>query len=345
MAAGAGGAAPSEGPCDLYREAGTPCAAAYSTVRSLLSTYDGPLYQIRSESSSENTGSGGRTHDVPQTEDGFADATVVNAACAGTVCSVSLLYDQSGNGNHLPVAKAGIQAAGPNAASDDFESSATKGAFSIAGHDVFALYLEPRQGYRLPIRGVGVPQRDAGAQGIYLLADGTRAAAGCCWEFGNVGLLRTFTEPFTLFYGVENGNRGEGNGPWFMAHFGGGIWAGGSDPGDPGYGAGSLLGPVPSNPENPSIQSSFALGFLKTDMTDYALRMADVTRANGLTTAYEGRLPNRPLPGGSVILGVDHENANDSFGTFYEGAIVSGFPSDETELAILENVRAAGYGR
>ena len=102
-------------------------------MRRLLSTYDGPLYQIRSESSIENTGSGGRTHDVPQTQDGYADATVVNAACAGTVCTVSLLFDQSGNGNHLPVAKAGLQAGGPNAGSDDFESIATKGGFSIDG--------------------------------------------------------------------------------------------------------------------------------------------------------------------------------------------------------------------
>ena len=35
------------GPCDLYATANVPCVAAYSTVRVLLSTYKGPLYQVR----------------------------------------------------------------------------------------------------------------------------------------------------------------------------------------------------------------------------------------------------------------------------------------------------------
>ena len=33
-------------PCDIYGAAGTPCVAAHSTVRALLSSYDGPLYQV-----------------------------------------------------------------------------------------------------------------------------------------------------------------------------------------------------------------------------------------------------------------------------------------------------------
>jgi len=340
---GAGGSAPSEGPCDIFRDGGQPCVAAYSTVRRLSATYSGPLYQIRSESSPENTGSGGQTHDVRQNDDGFADIATIEAACTDTLCTVSLLYDQSGNGNDLRVAKAGIMAAGPHAATDDFESVATKGALKVAGHDVFGLYMEPRQGYRLPARGSGVPYREA-AQGIYLLADGTRSATGCCWEFGNVGLLRTFTEPVTLFYGIETGNRGAGEGPWFMADFGAGVWAGGSEPGDPGWGAGSTGSPAAPNPENPSMPSSFALGFLKTDANDYALRMADVTTATSLITAYRGSLPQRVLLGGSVVLGVSTENANASWGTFYEGAVIAGFPADGTEQAILENIRAAGYG-
>ena len=35
------------GPCDIYAAAGTPCVTAHSTVRSLSSRYDGPLYQVR----------------------------------------------------------------------------------------------------------------------------------------------------------------------------------------------------------------------------------------------------------------------------------------------------------
>ena len=44
----AGGAqAAGSGPCDVYAAGGTPCVAAYSTVRALYSAYNGPLYQVR----------------------------------------------------------------------------------------------------------------------------------------------------------------------------------------------------------------------------------------------------------------------------------------------------------
>src|SRR5690349_21940964 len=33
-------------PCDIYAAAGTPCVAAHSTTRALLSSYSGKLYQI-----------------------------------------------------------------------------------------------------------------------------------------------------------------------------------------------------------------------------------------------------------------------------------------------------------
>jgi hypothetical protein len=34
-----------------------------------------------------------------------------------------------------------------------------------------------------------------------------------------------------------------------------------------------------------------------------------------------------------------------SFGTFFEGAITFGRPTDETEEAVLRNVQAVGYGQ
>ncbi|HEX6272776.1 MAG TPA: arabinofuranosidase catalytic domain-containing protein [Polyangiaceae bacterium] len=342
--AGAGGASPDTvGPCDIYRDAGQPCVAAYSTVRRLSSTYTGPLYQIRSESSDQNTGTGGQTHDIGQTSAGLADAAQIDAICTETVCTVSLLYDQSGRGNHLPVAKAGIQAGGPFAAYDDFEANATKGPVTVAGHELYSLYLEPRQGYRLPRLGDGVPRRTE-SQGIYLLADGTRAGRACCWEFGNVAPNpRTFNVSNALFFGGDIGDgSGAGEGPWFMADFEGGIWAGGSVAGDPGWG--DINGPNPPNPSNPSLAVKFALGFLKTTSTDWALRMADVNAASSVTTAYAGALPKRVDNPGGIALGINLANSNESWGTFYEGAVVAGFPSDDTELAVLANIRELGYG-
>jgi non-reducing end alpha-L-arabinofuranosidase len=333
------------GPCDVYGDAGTPCVAAYSTVRRLLSTYAGPLYQVRSGSSDQNTGSGGETHDIGQTADGFADAAAVDAACTGTICTVSLLYDQSGKGNHLSVAKAGNQGAGPNAATDDFESSATKESLMVGGRRVYSLYMEPRQGYRLPRLGDGIP-RGTEPLGIYMLADGTRAGVGCCWDFGNSPpRADSFTEANALFYGsglVSSSTGaaivGAGDGPWFMFQIGTEVWAGGS------------ATAFSNNPNNPSLKVKFALGFLKIDgrtlaTRKWALRMADATSATVVTTAHEGALPKPVSNGGAVVLGVSQYNSNDSWGTFYEGALLAGFPADDTEVAILRNIQAIGYGK
>ena len=37
------------------------------------------------------------------------------------------------------------------------------------------------------------------------------------------------------------------------------------------------------------------------------------------------------------------DNSNNSWGTFFEGAIVAGWPSDDTEQAIMQNLKAVGY--
>ncbi len=72
MAGGGGGTTSYEGPCDIYRASGTPCAAAYSTVRLLAGDYGGPLYQIRIGGSS--SGSGGTLKDIGLIQGGvFAD--------------------------------------------------------------------------------------------------------------------------------------------------------------------------------------------------------------------------------------------------------------------------------
>jgi hypothetical protein len=340
-AAGDSGVMVTRGPCDVFAEAGAPCAAAYSTVRRLSSSYTGPLYQVRSESSAENTGTGGVLHDIGVTATGFADASAQDALCSGTVCTVSLLYDQSGNGNHLTVAPAGLAVAGDFADEDDFESIADSGPLVVGGHPVYSLHMQPRQGYRLTREGTAVPRKRA-PQGLYLLADGTRQATLCCWTFGNVGPdPRSFVEPNALHFGTGFWGRGAGDGPWFLADFGHGLWAGGSSPDDPGWGGADH--PSPPNPNNPALAVPFAVGFLKTNEAEWTLRMADVAADDDLTTAFRGALPKQPYNGGGVVLGVGYDNANNSWGTFYEGAIVAGYPDDATELAVMRNIQAAGY--
>jgi hypothetical protein len=127
-----------------------------------------------------------------------------------------------------------------------------------------------------------------------------------------------------------------------MADYEAGVWAGGTRPGDPGWGA--LEGEHPPNPNNPSLKVKFALGFLNTNQTDGALRMADAGTATTVTTAYKGGLPKKMANEGAIVLGVGGDNSNNSWGTFYEGAVLAGFPSDDAEQAVLQNIKAMGYG-
>ena len=52
---------------------------------------------------------------------------------------------------------------------------------------------------------------------------------------------------------------------------------------------------------------------------------------------------------GAIVLGSGGDcckpdgGANQSAGTFYEGAMVAGYPSDATENAVQANIVAAGY--
>lgn len=48
---------------------------------------------------------------------------------------------------------------------------------------------------------------------------------------------------------------------------------------------------------------------------------------------------------GAIILGTGGDGSNYGQGTFFEGAITSGNPSDATDDAVQANIVAAGYGR
>src|SRR5262249_23268670 len=146
-----------QGPCDIYAAANVPCVAAYSPVRRLASAYTGPLYQVRKGGTSTTDGTGanmktgvragGTTQDIGMTADGFADSAAQDACCGSDTCTFSVIYDQSGKGNHLRVAPAGCYVDG-SADLPDYESSAKQKSLMVGGHRVYALYTNAREGYR-----------------------------------------------------------------------------------------------------------------------------------------------------------------------------------------------------
>jgi hypothetical protein len=292
--------------------------------------------------------SGGTTRDVMPGSDGFVDYTEVDKACeGGSYCTVSILYDHSGNENHLKRSPKGSTAGGASGALDDYESCATKGKVKAGGHTVYSLYMNKIEAYRSTVVGKGMPTGQE-PQGTYMLADGTRKGSACCWDFGNVT-----TKPATEWAFMDTiclghtwwGNSTDANWFGFGVDFEGGVWAGGSKKGDPGWGA--LDGPYPFNSNNPSMHAAkFALAFLRVSKSEYALRVADMATATDLKEAWKGPLPvtNFGHKGG-IVLGAGGDNSNNSMGTFYEGVMVAGYPTNDIEAKIMANIKAVGYAK
>jgi len=89
------------GPCDLYSSGGTACVAAHSTTRALYDAYSGSLYQVKRSSDSTTA------NIVPLSAGGTANSSAQDTFCANTSCVITIIYDQSGRGNHLTPAPGG----------------------------------------------------------------------------------------------------------------------------------------------------------------------------------------------------------------------------------------------
>lgn len=363
-----GGVTNTEGPCDIYNKAGNTCVAAYSTVRRLLSTYTGPLYQVRKGGPKPNQGSGGMTMDIGVLPNGFANAAAHKAFCGEEYCTFSKLYDQSGKENHLTVAKRGCYGCSnpqqqcssctDTACENDNETEANK-TITVGGNTVYTVHMKVKEGYRN--NGTAWPTdappakdmprgNPANGQGIYMVAEGKGrrpdAATACCWNFGNVSNNNCYGpsgQMNALMLGNGYWGKGEGNGPWFMGDFEAGVWAGGvnGDINSGGFDKNTML---------PSMTMDFAFGVLKTKPNNYAIRYADATTGM-LNTAYDGAAPNVfqgdgvwQMSGG-IALGIGGDNSNHASGTFLEGAITNSRPSNETDEAVHANVKAMGYGK
>jgi hypothetical protein len=323
------------GPCDIYASGGTPCVAAHSTVRALYGAYNGRLYQVRRASN-------GNTLDINTVgAGGFADTAAQDSFCAGTTCTISILYDQSPQHNDLRKAPAGATWL-PNGGN---ESSATKGTATVAGHKVYGIYVtgfSDNVAYRNnSTTGVA---RASQAESMYMVVDGRRFSSACCFDYGNAETNSKDNGNGTmeaLYFGTDTawGGQGEGNGPWIAADLENGMFKGNAGC----YNC--YPGPWPSAK---SLAYNFVSAFLKgPDANTFALKGGNA-QSGGLTTMWNS---SRPSPNyypkrleGAIILGTGGDGSNGGTGTFYEGAMTIGNPSDATDNAVQANIVAAGYG-
>src|SRR5580698_6280418 len=136
-------------PCDIYASGGTPCEAAYSTTRALFEAYDGPLYQVQRASDSTYLNVG------LESAGGVVNVAPENSFCAGTTCIISEIYDQSANGNNMPISPgtscSGCSGgnAGPGADGADIGAPAEALPVYVGGQPAYGVYFDKfGTGYR-----------------------------------------------------------------------------------------------------------------------------------------------------------------------------------------------------
>jgi non-reducing end alpha-L-arabinofuranosidase len=318
-------AAGQQGPCDIYGAAGTPCVAAHSTTRPLYASYKGPLYQVKRQSD-------GKTLDV-------TGAAAQDSFCARTLCVINLIYDQSGKGNHLYQAPPGPQFPGPAKGAFDTQPIADMAPITIGGHKAYGVFMMPGMGFRNN-NATGIAIGDE-PEGIYYVIDGTHYDSGCCFDYGNSSTngraVGTGTMETTYFGTSTVWGSGSGPGPWIMSDMEAGLFSG--------YNA-------KQNAADPTIDSwRFVTAVVDGGGGNkWDLRGGNAQKG-GLTTFYSGVRPGSQTNAayypmhkqGGLLLGTGGDNGNGSSGTFYEGVMTSGYPTEATTDAVQANIVAARY--
>jgi hypothetical protein len=113
---------------------------------------------------------------------GVANAATQDNFCAGTTCLITIIYDQSGRGNHLTQAPPG-GFKGPEANGYDNLAAAIGAPVTLNGQKAYGIFVSPGTGYRNnKVSGSATGDQ---AEGMYAVFDGTHFNGGCCFDYGN----------------------------------------------------------------------------------------------------------------------------------------------------------------
>ena len=310
------------GPCDIYAAGDSPCVAAHSTVRALYAAYNGNLYQVRR--AADKT-----TKDIGVlSAGGFADSATQDSFCAGTSCTISIIYDQSGKGNHLKSAPAG---GAKNTPDNEADAAALK--LTVGTHPVYGVHLPTGVGYRNDTTS-GIATGDK-PESMYMVTSGNYYNNGCCFDYGNAETDNKddgATTMEAIYFGTCTGwGKGAGSGPWVMADLENGLFAGQS---------------TGTNSSNTPLTSAYVTAMVTGRSGTFALKGGNA-QSGTLTTLYDGSRPSgytTMKKQGAIILGIGGDNSNSAQGNFFEGVMTSGASSNATDDAVQANIVAAGYG-
>lgn len=300
-------------PCDIYSAAKTACVAAFSTTRALYRSYAGPLYQVTR--SSDKT-----TMNIGVLSDGYANAAGQDAFCAGTTCTITKIFDQSPHHNDLAVAPPGTGVKGAGPGGDDLPAVADSLPVTAGGHKVYGVYFSAGMGYRNDATS-GIPVNGQ-PQGVYMVASGIHVNSGCCFDLGN----------------AETNNHD--NGPSHMDA----INLRCDSQGDLHVGLDMEAGIYPSFPVTAGLPFVTAMG-QNDGQQSYAVYWGNA-QTQCLATSGSLSLPNGYSPmhqEGAIILGIGGDNSDWAVGSFFEGAMTAGAPSNAAMVAVQSNIVSVGY--
>ena len=316
-------------PCDIYAAARTPCVAAHSTVRSLYARYTGALYQVKRASDDA-------IQDIGLLSDGYANAATQDAFCKNTECVIIRIYDQSPRHNDLGISPGGrYKGPGPNGS--DLGAAADALPVTAGGHQVYGVSISPGMGYRNNLTsGIAVKGQP---EGMYMVSSGTHFNSGCCFDYGNAETNGADTgaghmDAVNLTRDLSWSDCHNRPGLGVQADLENGLFHWNKRSCHPA--ANVSGGPRP-----------FISAWLKNNgQTRFALKWGDA-QSGALHTIYSGALPSGYAPmrqEGAIILGVGGDNSHASAGSFFEGVMTAGFPTDRSDNAVQSNIVAVGYG-
>jgi hypothetical protein len=315
----------SMGPCDIYAADGGPCVAAHSTVRALYGTYNGPLYQVRKlDCTSMDVG--------VLSAGGLSDSAAQDTFCGADTCTISIIYDQSGRGNHLMKGPAGMAKTTP-----DNEANAKSAPITIGGNKVYGVHIVPGVGYR--DNAPSGTATDDNAETEYMVVAGSVFNTACCFDYGNMEKSSSDEGEGTMeavyFGSCIIWNKGDGNGPWVMGDLENGLWAGNTSP----YAG------------NPTITGwTYVTGMVKGDAAGknhWTIKEGNAT-SGGLMTPFDGPRPssryNPMRKKGAIGLGTGGDNSDGDMGNWFEGVMTAAYSSNTADDAVQANIVSV-YGQ
>jgi hypothetical protein len=325
QATGPGSGTPTtKGPCDIYADDGGPCVAAHSTVRALYGTYNGPLYQVRkTDCTAMDIG--------VVSPGGFANSAEQDTFCGSSACTISIIYDQSPQGNHLTKSPPGMAKV---TAGNEANAKAVSATFG--GNKVYGVHIVPGIGYRNN-QAKGTAMGDE-AETEYMVVHGDLYNGGCCFDYGNMERNSADNGEGTM-EAVYFGNctiwgKGAENGPWVMGDLENGLWAGNVSP----------------YTDNTPLTFKYVMGMVKGDVpgaNHWTIKIGNaqsgaiIKKPDGKFT-FDGPRPssryNPMRKEGAIGLGTGGDNSNAAQGNWFEGVMTHHYSKDAADELVQANI-------